>query len=146
MRECLASKTAPRNRQAPRGWCYVLSLLFPYNILRPVKAELNDPADGLIGDRPAEEPAKLAGVQRSAQLCRHPCFAFGTALGALDLMLGALDQVKHKRADGRTVAQPDGTEDVKGKAAQHQDKGKPAGDNVQDIGQYCFHSRCGAFC
>ena len=56
-------------------------------------------------------------------------------------MLGALDQVKHQRADGRAVAQPDGTENVKGKAAQHQDKGKPAGDNVQDIGQYCFHGQ-----
>lgn len=56
-------------------------------------------------------------------------------------MLGALDQVKHQRADGRAVAQPDGTEDVKGKAAQHQDKGKPAGDNIQDISQYCFHGQ-----
>ena len=63
------------------------------------------------------------------------------SFAALDLMLGALDQVKHQRADGRAVAQPDGTEDVKGKAAQHQDKGKPAGDNVQDIGQYCFHGQ-----
>nr|DAE87992.1 MAG TPA: hypothetical protein [Caudoviricetes sp.] len=27
MRECLASKTAPRNRQAPRGWCYTMTLL-----------------------------------------------------------------------------------------------------------------------
>ncbi len=129
------SVSPPLWGQAPRGWCYVLSLLFPYNILRPVKAELDDPADGLIGDRPAEELAELAGVQRSAELCSYPRLAFSTALGALNLVLCALDQVEHQRADGRAVAQPDGTEDVKGKAAQHQDKGKPAGDNVQDISQ-----------
>lgn len=50
----------------------------------------------------------LLASSAALSFCRHPCFAFGTAFGALDLM-PALDQVKHQRADGRAVAQPDGT-------------------------------------
>ena len=54
---------------APRGCCYVLSLLFPYNILRPVKAELDHPADGLVGDRPAAQHAERRFRHGSAR-CR----------------------------------------------------------------------------
>ena len=57
------TKTAPRNRQAPRGCCYVWGLLLADRCLGAIKEKLDHPADGLVGDRPAvretlKEPEK----------------------------------------------------------------------------------------
>nr|DAL62853.1 MAG TPA_asm: hypothetical protein [Caudoviricetes sp.] len=102
-----------------------------------VEEKLNNGADGLIGDGPRDEFAPLAGVEGHAEHLRHPRLAFCAALGALNLVLCLLDQVKHGALDSGAVAQPDAAQGVKDKAAQHEHEARRGGNDAQNVTDCC---------
>nr|DAJ15988.1 MAG TPA: hypothetical protein [Caudovirales sp. ctfXb19] len=105
--------------------------------LHAVKEKLNHGADGLIVDGPADEPAVFAGAQSGPEHLDDPRFALCASLGALNLLLGPLDEVKHQRLYRCTIAQPDAAKGVENKAAQHQHCRHRGGNDAQNVIDRC---------
>nr|DAV99355.1 MAG TPA: hypothetical protein [Caudoviricetes sp.] len=105
--------------------------------LHAVEEKLNNDADGLIGDGPADEPAVFAGAQSGPEHLDDPRLALCAPLCTLYLLLGPLDEVKHQRLHGGTIAQPDAAKGVKDHATQHQNCRHRGGDNAQNVIDRC---------
>nr|DAT71761.1 MAG TPA: hypothetical protein [Caudoviricetes sp.] len=123
-------------------WRYVVlamiaSLLLLQCCLCAVKEKLDNFADGLIGDGPRDKSAPLAGAEGGPQGLCHPRLALCAPLCTLYLVLGPLDEVKHQRLHGGTIAQPDAAEGVEDKAAQHQHCRHRGGDDAQNVIDRC---------
>nr|DAQ13518.1 MAG TPA: hypothetical protein [Caudoviricetes sp.] len=117
----------------------ISSLLLLQRCPCPVKEKLDDLAHGLFGDCPRDQPAPFAVVQIVAQHLDAPRLALCAALGALNLVLCLVDEVKHKRPDRCAVAQTDKPQRKRHSAHNDERQRQPCGQRGKNSVKNGFH-------
>nr|DAW48298.1 MAG TPA: hypothetical protein [Caudoviricetes sp.] len=117
----------------------VRSLLLLQGCSRPVKEKLDDLAHGLFGNSPADQLAPPVVIQIMAQHLDAPRLALCAALGALNLTLCLVDEVKHQRLDRCAVAKTDKPQHKRHSAHNDEHQRQPCGQRGENGVKDCFH-------
>nr|DAM59068.1 MAG TPA: hypothetical protein [Caudoviricetes sp.] len=117
----------------------ISSLLLLQGFSCAIKEKLNDLAHGLFRDCPADQLAPPTVVQIVAQHFDTPRLALCAALGALNLPLCLVDEVKHQRLNCCAVAQTDKPQHKRYSAHNDERKRQPRGQRGDNGVKNVFH-------